>query len=234
MVVIILAVLVTGGVSAGITAMSVGSQTTKGDTGATGPQGPSGPQGPKGDTGASGATGPAGATGGAGATGSAGATGTTGATGATGSTGATGATGPQGPAGAALIKYNSTLSFTISYANKLNLGNVTLTAPANGIVQVIFTSAILTRNDTCRMWLNSNATVAGLEGTGAWAGGAVNGPTSSENTYYSLTAQGIYNVTAGNTYYFNAQIQRQYNFNELTAYCSIDTGRLTAVFYPTT
>ena len=73
-----MAVLVAGGVSAGVTAMSVGPQGPKGDIGDTGATGATGPQGPKGDTGTRGATG---------------------ATGATGSTGATGATGATGPAG---------------------------------------------------------------------------------------------------------------------------------------
>jgi hypothetical protein len=77
-VVIILAILVAGAVSAGITMMSVGTQVTKGDKGDTGATGATGPQGPKGDSGARGLTG------------------ATGATGAPGATGAIGATGPAG------------------------------------------------------------------------------------------------------------------------------------------
>jgi hypothetical protein len=75
---IVVAVLVAGGVSAGITMMSVGPQGLKGDKGDTGATGATGPQGPKGDNGAKG---------------------TTGATGANGATGATGSTGATGPAG---------------------------------------------------------------------------------------------------------------------------------------
>jgi hypothetical protein len=74
-VVIIVAVLVAGGVSAGVTMITAGPQGPNGDTGDTGAAGAAGPQGPKGDTGARGATG---------------------ATGTTGATGATGATGPAG------------------------------------------------------------------------------------------------------------------------------------------
>jgi hypothetical protein len=77
-VLIVVAVLVAGGVSAGISIMSVGPLGPKGDTGNTGTPGATGPQGLKGDTGARGAAG------------------ATGATGATGTTGATGATGPAG------------------------------------------------------------------------------------------------------------------------------------------
>ena len=77
-VVIIVAILIAGGVSAGITMMSVGPQGLKGDKGDTGATGATGPQGPKGDAGARGVTG------------------ATGASGATGAAGATGATGPAG------------------------------------------------------------------------------------------------------------------------------------------
>jgi predicted secreted protein len=80
-VLIIVAVLVAGGVSAGVTLMSVGPQGSNGDTGDTGAAGATGLQGPKGDTGAKGGTG---------ATGATGTTGVTGATGATGSTGSAG------------------------------------------------------------------------------------------------------------------------------------------------
>ena len=75
---IIIAVLVAGGVSAGVTMMVTGPEGQKGDKGDTGANGATGSQGPKGDTGERGQTG---------------------ATGATGFTGATGATGATGPAG---------------------------------------------------------------------------------------------------------------------------------------
>jgi len=74
----VVAILVAGGVSAGVTMMSVGPQGPKGDTGAAGATGVTGAQGLKGEIGARGATG---------------------ATGTQGVTGATGLTGPQGPAG---------------------------------------------------------------------------------------------------------------------------------------
>ncbi len=77
-VLIVVVVLIAGGVSAGVTMMSVGPQGSKGDKGDTGVTGATGLQGPKGDAGARGATG------------------ATGAGGATGAAGATGATGPAG------------------------------------------------------------------------------------------------------------------------------------------
>jgi hypothetical protein len=237
MLVIVLMVVITvaGGVSAGITLVvgSQGAQGPKGATGATGPIGETGATGATGETGATGPAGPSGSTGATGATGPQGSAGVTGAKGDTGATGATGPQGPQGPAGAALIKYNQTLTGNVPYENKFNLGNVTLTASANGIVQVTFSSAIVATNDSCHMWFNSNATSTFYGGTGAWAGGPVNGATSSGYNFYTLYAQSTYNVTAGNTYYFNAQIQRQYNPNQSSAYCNIDTGSITATFYPT-
>jgi hypothetical protein len=82
-IVLIVVITVSGGVSAGVTMIvgPQGPQGDKGDTGATGVTGATGPQGPKGDTGSTGATG------------------ATGATGSAGATGATGATGPQGTRG---------------------------------------------------------------------------------------------------------------------------------------
>jgi hypothetical protein len=91
-IVIIIAVLVSGGVSAGITMMSAGSQGPKGEPGATGSVGPPGP------TGANGATG---------AAGSQGTQGVTGATGATGATGPAGTQVPPGPQGPYLPDYDS-------------------------------------------------------------------------------------------------------------------------------
>ena len=105
-----------------------------------------------------------------------------------------------------------------------------LTAPANGTVQVILTATLTARNDSSSMWLTSNAT--GYSGT-AEAGGSINGATATEYIYYSLTTQGVYTVTAGNKYYFNAQAWRDYNMNDLQSYGSLQGVYITAVFYAT-
>ena len=277
-VVIIVAVLVAGGVSAGIALMSVGPQGPKGDTGATGA---TGIQGLTGDTGAAGARGPAGATGATGATGPTGATGATGAagtngatwlngtgipssslgnngdfylnlansdvynkasstwakvgnikgaTGAQGDQGATGATGPQGKPGITTVNSSSLSGGSIPYSPAKNLGNVTLTAPANGTIQVIITAQLIIRNDSCTMWLNSNGTgYSGSTQTGTY----VNGATANEYSYYSLTTQGVYTVTAGNTYYFNAQASRSFNVNDAQAYALLADIHITAFFSAT-
>jgi hypothetical protein len=96
--VVVIAVLVSSAIAAGISIMIPG---------------PEGPEGPKGPTGATGATGPAGPTG---------ANGATGATGATGAKGDKGDTGPQGEQGLAgpmfpfSSTYNSAFTTTTSTA----------------------------------------------------------------------------------------------------------------------
>lgn len=135
-VLIVVAVLVAGGVSAGVTMMTAGPLGPKGDIGDTGATGVTGPQGPKGDTGQRGATGPAGSTG------------------ATGAPGATGATGPQGPAGLGVtpgslvtpaydsgwVNITTMAGQNIVFNNNLNSLDVTVeiqgrTTPASGIHQ---------------------------------------------------------------------------------------------------
>jgi hypothetical protein len=91
-VVVVIAVLASSAIAAGLTIIIPGPE------GPEGPKGDAGPQGPAGATGATGATGPAGATG---------ATGPTGATGAKGDTGDTGPQGELGPPGILSPDYDS-------------------------------------------------------------------------------------------------------------------------------
>jgi hypothetical protein len=80
------------------------------------------------------------------------------------------------------------------------------------------------------MWLNSNASgYSGSTHTGAY----VNGATANEYSYYSLTTQGVYTVTAGNTYYFNAQASRSFNENDAEAYALLADIHITAFFSST-
>ena len=91
--VVVIAVLVSSAVAAGI------SMVIPGPEGPEGPQGATGAQGPNGDTGETGATGPAGATGPTGATGAKGDKGDTGDIGPQGEQGIQGEQGPQGHQG---------------------------------------------------------------------------------------------------------------------------------------
>ena len=94
--------------------------------------GPQGPQGEKGDSGPQGEQGPQGETG---ATGATGATGPAGASGATGATGAQGPQGVQGSPGITTVNSSSIL-FVNATLNPTPITNVTITAPANGVVIV--------------------------------------------------------------------------------------------------
>jgi hypothetical protein len=85
--ILIVAIAVSGVVSAGVTMLVASPEAL------VGPQGPQGEQGPAGATGATGPAGPAGATGATGPAGPAGATGATGLAGAAGADGADGADG---------------------------------------------------------------------------------------------------------------------------------------------
>ncbi len=90
---LLIALMLVGGFTGGLTAMYVSPSYFHGPAGAAGSTGPTGPVGPTGSTGATGPIGPTGTTG------PAGATGTTGPAGPTGPSGATGPSGPSGPPG---------------------------------------------------------------------------------------------------------------------------------------
>jgi hypothetical protein len=119
----------------------------------------------------------------------------------------------------------------LAYYPATNLGNVSITAPANGTVMVTLTAYLYIRNDTGAMWLTSNAT--GYSGYTVAGPGNYNGATANENTVYSLMTQGVYSVTAGNKYYFNAQAWKNYNPNNLQSYGLIYSVYITAIFYAT-
>jgi hypothetical protein len=70
-----------------------------------------------------------------------------------------------------------------------------LNAPANGTVHVILTAHAMAKNDSASMWPTSNATG---HSSVAIAGDVVNGALANEVNYWSLTTQGVYNVTEGN------------------------------------
>jgi len=225
---IVIAILAASAISVGASMMlAAGPEGPEGPQGDTGPQGPAGPQGPQGETGD---TGPRGAAGPAGPTGPTGATGATGATGPEGPQGIQGEQGIQGPPGVTAVNSSSLTSVVLDYYPSMDLGNVTLTAPANGTVQVILTAQASARNDSATMWLTSNAT--GYNGR-TQEGPYVNGALAGEYFYCSLTTQGVYTVTEGNTYYFEARAWRQNNVNDDQCYVYLSYIRITAVFYAT-
>lgn len=213
-IVILVAVLVAGGVSAGISVMSVGQTGPKGDKGETGATGATGAQGPKGDTGATGATG---------------ATGPAGANGATGATGAQGIQGIQGPPGITTVNSTSILSVNAT-DNPTPIGDVTITAPANGVVIVTLNVGYvqMCNNNTCGIYLGTGPLGNNLDicyqGTDSY------GPTD-ERVTFDMTAQGTHTVTSGNKYTFYATAFR-YNSNDNSA-MYVNSIRLIAVFLAT-
>jgi len=200
---LILTVVVAGIVSAVVsTQLAIGPQGEKGDKGATG---------------ATGATGPKGATG---ATGSAGATE---ATGPTGATGATGSQGNQGPPGINIL--NSTkidydaLDINSNGSIAIPIGNVTITAPANGVVTVTLNVGYVEMyyNNSCALYLGtspgSNDLDICIHGT------TTPGPTD-ERVFFDMTAQAAYNVIVGNKYTFYATASRYYGFDDSIMFLS--------------
>ena len=224
---IVIAIVAASAVSAGVSMLIPGPQGPEGPEGQQGATGPQGPQGETGDTGPAGATGPAGP---AGATGATGAKGDKGDTGDTGPQGPQGEQGIQGPPGVTAVNSSSLAEVILDYYPSLGLGNVTLTAPANGAVHVMLTATAMVNNDSATMWLYANAT-----GYNGWTqeGPAVNSALASDMFYCSLTTQGVYTVTEGNTYYFEARAWRQSNPSDDQCFVYLYDIFMTAVFYAT-
>ncbi len=162
-----------------------------------------GQKGDKGDTGATGATGAAGAGGATGATGA------TGPAGAIGATGATGAQGIQGPPGVTVVNSSSIL-FVNATLNPTAVTNVTITAPANGIVIVTFHVGYVQmyNNNSCGIYLGTSSTSPNWNNLDiAYHGTMITGPTN-ERLLFDMTAQAAISVTSGNKYTFYATALR--------------------------
>ena len=215
---LVLTVVVAGVVSAVVsTQLAIGPKGEKGDKGATGANGPAG---------ATGATGFAGATGpqGPGATGATGATGVTatGAIGPQGSPGPTGAIGPQGiqgPPGITVL--NSTnIDYTALDINSngsiaIPIGNVTITAPANGVVIVTLNVGYVDMyyNNSCALYLGTSPTSPGWDDLDISIHGTRTSGLTDERVYFDMNAQAAYSVMAGNKYTFYATASRYYGFD---------------------
>jgi hypothetical protein len=211
-IVVLITALVAGGVSAGVSTYAVnvaggatGLQGPKGDTGATGAQGIAGP---KGDTGATGPEGPAGAT------------------------GATGPAGPQGIPGSGFLYYNSSYPYPSSIqlsSSPKSVCTLKVTAPANGSIHLL-TSAL------GKSYGNYSGFTFGLGDSIEYDFITAAGPMDTYLTttidslmYSSATIQGVYNVTAGQTYTFYAISHAWGAPNTQTELSSIF---MSATFYP--
>jgi hypothetical protein len=213
-------VLISGVTSAGVSIIVVNSQSLQGATGAAGP---TGPMGATGDTGATGQTGTLGPTG---LTGAPGATGATGPMGATGAKGDIGAIGPQGPPGATVTNYtNIGNGGDLSYSGN-DLGDVSITAPANGTVRVLLTGyAQIYNNNSCLFGIGSSPKATDLDVLNV---GTPTFGSTSEQTMFSMTSQAEIQVTAGNTYTFYASAVR-WSFDD-NAPMTLNSIKITAEF----
>jgi hypothetical protein len=181
--------------------------------------GQKGEKGDKGDTGATGATGP---------TGAAGATGSTGPAGATGATGATGPQGVQGPSGSTAVN-SSSINNVANVTLGMPIGNVTITAPANGTIIVTLNVGYVDMyyNNSCMLYLGTSAGGNDLD---ICAHGSRKSGQSTERVYFDMTAQAAYKVTAGNKYTFYATASRYFDDE---AIISLNNVHLIAAFSAT-
>jgi hypothetical protein len=194
--------------------------------------GQKGEKGDKGDTGATGAAGAIGATGAAGATGPAGAKGDAGSTGATGATGSQGPQGIQGPSGITTVNSSSIL-FVNATLNPTPITNVTVTAPANGVVIVTLHVGYVQmyNNNSCGLYLGTSPTSPNWNSLDiAYHGTTITGPTN-EWVLFDMTAQAAYTVTSGNKYTFYATAIRYLGPDDSTMY--LGSIRLIAAFSAT-
>ena len=199
--VMVIAILASSAISVGVSTMLI--------TGPEGSQGETGPQGEKGETGPAGATG------------------VTGAAGAIGASGASGPQGEQGPPGVTVanctdIGYVSNVSYST-----MEIGTVSITAPANGIVHLLLTGILYTySNNSCYLDIANGTLSPSLDWTYS---GMLDGP-GDERVRFSLTSQAVTNVTQGNTYTYYARCRRSRDDSQQLYLMQV---KLTAVFYAT-
>jgi hypothetical protein len=194
--------------------------------------GQKGEKGDKGDPGATGTTGATGETGATGDTGPAGATGATGSTGATGPQGSQGPQGIQGPPGITTVNSSSIL-FVNATVNPTPITNVTITAPANGVVIVTLNVGYVQMyyNNSCGLYLGTSPTSPNWNNLDiCYHGTTTTGPTN-EWVFFDMTAQAAYPVTPGNKYTFYATALRYLGPDDSTMY--LGSIRLIAAFSAT-
>jgi hypothetical protein len=193
------------------------------------------PQGPKGDKGDTGATGPQGATGAIGATGATGAAGATGATGPQGLVGATGAPGSQGiqgPPGATTVNSSSIL-YIDATVNPTPITNVTITAPANGVVVVSLNIGYIQmyNNNSAGLYLGTSQTSPNWNNLDICYHGTTLPGSTTEWVFFDMSAQATYNVVLGSKTTFYATAVRYFGSDNSPMY--LGSIRLIATFLAT-
>ena len=165
----------------------------------TGPQGPAGSQGIQGISGEQGIP---------------------------GEQGATGLTGPQGSSGLTAVEFNDIGSVSGIPTTALNLGSVTLNAPADGYVMLIATGYAVTFGDdtVCAFGLGTTAGATDLDLTQA---GVLDG-SGSQRREFSVMSNAIVPVTEGfHTFYATAYRPSVFSSQSV----NLASVYLTAVFF---
>jgi hypothetical protein len=186
-IVLLLTIVISGIVSAAVsTQLATGPEGSKGDKGDTGATGAIGATGPKGDTGSAGANG---------------------AAGATGTTGATGAQGIQGPPGATTVNSSSIL-YLDATINPTPITNVTITAPANGVVIVTLNIGYVQMlyNNSAGLYLGTSATSPNWNNLAICYHGTNSTGLTNQWAFFDMSAQATFPVTSGSktTFYATA------------------------------
>jgi hypothetical protein len=149
--------------------------------------------------------------------------------GETGATGATGATGPEGPPGPTAFNYTNIGSIANVTFAEMNFGQVSITAPENGVVHIVLTGyATIRANQSCFIGLGTTPTIYDLNTVIV---GVDSGGSETEVLYSGFANQAVVPVTAGNTYTFYANAQRVSDLD--SALISLDGVYLTATFLAT-
>ena len=141
-------------------------------------------------------------------------------------TGATGSQGIQGPPGITVL--NSTkidyaaLDINSNGSIAIPIGNVTITAPANGVVIVTLNVGYVDMyyNNSCALYLGTSPTSPGWNDLDISIHGTRTPGPTDERVYFDMTAQAAYSVMAGNKYTFYATASRYYGYDNSIMFLS--------------
>jgi len=113
-----------------------------------------------------------------------------------GATGATGAQGIQGPPGATTVNSSSIL-FIDATINPTPITNVTITAPANGVVVISLSIGYVQMyyNNSCGLYLGTSSTSPNWNNLDISYHGTNSGGTTSQYAFFDMSAQATYNAT---------------------------------------
>jgi hypothetical protein len=110
----------------------------------------------------------------------------------------------------------------------MDIGNVSITAPANGSIHILLTgNAYMRNNNTVLLGIGTFSSGVNLDYA---YGGVFSGGSGTEDTRYSLNAQAVTNATQGITYTFYATTYRSFDDHQRIQMTNV---KLTAIFYAT-